>query len=129
MKVEQSYEGQVQTYLLDMDEGTVYTWDPPENEPREMGISTGEVSDFFSAMSMAEDVSLHNPKTIGSESVDGKDCLVVEFVDGEITLKAWLWKEKRFLVRLDIISPEQTTTIAFKNIDFGDIPDSVFELP
>jgi hypothetical protein len=61
--------------------------------------------------------------------VDGKDCLVVEFIDGEITLKAWLWKEKRFLVRLDIISPEHTTTIAFKNIDFGDIPDSVFELP
>ena len=132
MKIETSYEGQVEVYLLDKDTRDVYRWVSPENEPRETGIAPGEVSDFVSAMTMAEGISFFNPTIIGSENLDGKDCLVVEYVVGaadDITIKAWLWKEKRFLVRQDLISSQGTTTIEFRNIYFGDIPDSVFELP
>jgi len=134
MRVELTSEGQtVQTYLLDMETGTVYMWHSPENIPQELGIATGEVSDFVSAMTMARGVAISNPMIIGTETTDGKECLVVECVygdvNGDLTTRAWIWKEHKFLVRYDIIGTERTHTIEFKNIDFGDIPDSMFELP
>ena len=130
MKTESSFEGQVSTYLL-MDTGDIYRWDSPENEPQEVRSVPEQVFGYVDAISFATWLSGENLTIIGSENIDGKDCLVVEYAsdDTESTMKAWLWKEKRFLVRLDLISPEGTTTIEFRNIDFGDIPDSVFELP
>ena len=63
-------------------------WIPPDNIPQEMGIAPGEVSDFVSAMSMANGISLSNPQVTGNENLDGKDCLMVEYVSGELTVKA-----------------------------------------
>ena len=53
MRVDTSHGQTVQTYLLDMEEATVNMWRSPENIPQELGIATGEVSDFVSAMAMA----------------------------------------------------------------------------
>jgi outer membrane lipoprotein-sorting protein len=129
MRIEYIQQGQtVETYLLDMEAKTSYWWKPPENKPSE-SVSPGELADFVSAMGMASAAASLNPRIIGTEITDGKECYLVECVSGEITIRAWIWKKHKFLVRNDLIGAEHTVTIEFKNIDFGNIPDSMFELP
>jgi hypothetical protein len=79
------------------------------------------------------------------ESWDGKNCKVtsVEFSAGE-TIKSWVWIEKGITIRYEMTgnienpqargdnSPEDTTiTMVYElhNFDFGDIPDSMFQVP
>jgi len=129
MRIEHTQEGQtVETYLCDYEEMASFYWTSPENIPKR-SVTPGEVGDFFSAMYMASIAADYNPRIIGTETTDGKGCYLVEYVDNEITLRMWIWKEHKFLVRSDLITASHTTTIEFKNIDFGDIPDSMFELP
>jgi outer membrane lipoprotein-sorting protein len=61
--------------------------------------------------------------------VDGKVCLVVEYSYGGAKIKSWIWKEHGFPVRTETTTADGTTIIEFKNIDFGNIPDSMFEIP
>jgi len=41
----------------------------------------------------------------------------------------WIWKEKGFPIRIEMTSIEGTFIIEYKNIEFTDVPDSMFELP
>ena len=71
----------------------------------------------------------YNPVIVGSEVVDGKDCWVVEASAEGVSTKYWIWKEKGFPVKVEVDTAEGKTTMEYKNIDFGNIPDSEFELP
>lgn len=129
MRIEHTQEGQtVETYLCDYEEMISFHWTSPENIPKR-SVTPGEVGDFFSAMYMATIAADYNPKIIGIEIIGGKECYLVEYVNGEMTVRAWIWKKHKFLVRHDVIGAEHTTTVEFKNIDFGNIPNSMFELP
>lgn len=129
MRIEHTQEGQtVETYLCDYKEMTSFHWTSPENVPKR-SVGPGEVGDFFSAMYMVSIAADYNPRIIGTDTTDGKECYLVEYVmDNEITVQMWIWKEHEFLVRNDLVT-SHTTTIEFKNIDFGNIPDSMFGLP
>ncbi len=129
MRIEHTQQGQtIETYLCDYEEMTSFHWTSPENIPKR-SVTPGEVGDFFSAMLMASIAADHNPRIIGTDTTDGKACYLVEYDINEISAQAWIWKEQNFLVRQDFIGAEYTTTIEFKNIEFGDILDSIFELP
>ncbi len=127
----QTVEGTIsaQGYLIDTDANTVYIWYSPGNIIEKSVIAPGEVTDFVSAMTWTKMIARSNPKIIGTETTDGKVCLVVEYVQGEITGKAWIWGKYPFLVRMELATTERKTTIEFKNIEFSNIPDSMFELP
>lgn len=95
-----------------------------------------------------EKVKVPEPKKIGEEKCDDKLCEVYEQElttkdekTGEETkfkTKCWFWKEKKIALKT-ITTTEgkdekgKITTIIieniYKNIDFKDIPDSVFALP
>jgi outer membrane lipoprotein-sorting protein len=49
-------------------------------------------------------------------------------VEGTAT-KMWIWEEYAFPIRVEVTTTEGKTTIEYKNIEFVDIPDSMFELP
>ena len=81
------------------------------------------------AMQDAESITNYNPKVVGTATIDGKDCLVVEYiVNGEPT-KMWLWQDYGFPLRVETTVPAGINIVESRNIDFTDIPDSVFELP
>jgi len=71
-------------------------------------------------------------KIIGSERIDSYDCEIYDFIDPRINMpsKVWLWKEKKFPVKVEIKSPNGVVTTTMKNIKV-DIPidDSEFTLP
>ena len=116
-------------YLIDLEARTIYMWTPPENKLVEIK-NAWEAANFNSPMLLTDSIALFNPQIVGSEAIDGKVCLVVEYVPGETARgKAWIWKEHPFLVRMELTQAEGTVTTEFKNIEFGDIPDSIFVLP
>jgi outer membrane lipoprotein-sorting protein len=82
-----------------------------------------------SATEEAESIPNYNPTILGTETIDGKVCLVVEYTVVEAATKAWIWEEHGFPIRVEVTTTEGTTTVEYKNIEFVDIPDSMFELP
>ena len=71
----------------------------------------------------------YDPTVIGTETYDGKECLVVEYSIDGVQTKMWLWKQYGFPVKVVTTTADATITVEYKNMDFGPIPDSVFELP
>jgi outer membrane lipoprotein-sorting protein len=44
-------------------------------------------------------------------------------------LKTWVWKEHGLPIRMERPITEGKVIIEWKGIEFGEIPDSMFELP
>lgn len=73
-----------------------------------------------------------NAQYLGSELIGGKRCDVYQFDDPNArgTVKAWVWKEKRFPVRLEIDGAQGNMVIEISNVLVGaGIRDTVFQLP
>ncbi|MBI4303960.1 MAG: hypothetical protein HY665_06455, partial [Chloroflexi bacterium] len=87
-------------YLIDRGANTVYVWYSPENEVEKMTKVPAQVA-LPSAMMFARVIAMSDPKIVGTETMDGKTCLVVEFASYELTGKAWIRVKSPFLVRLD----------------------------
>jgi outer membrane lipoprotein-sorting protein len=76
------------------------------------------------------DILDFNPDVLGTETIDGKSCTVIEWtIPGTGTMKEWIWTETGFPIKIESTTDQGTSTIEFTNIDFSDIPDSMFELP
>ena len=124
MRSEMTVEGQTIITLLDMDAHTMYLYYPDQNMAMGMTYEPGE-----SAMDEAQSIPDYNPTIIGTETLDGKECLVVEYTAGGETVKMWIWKEYGFPIRAEMTTSEGTTVMEYKNIEFVDIDNSMFELP
>jgi hypothetical protein len=125
-------------YFVDTEAETCFSWD----QNGEVGESSYpyaclDVLDYVSEIGLAKFIAESNPELIGTETIDGKSSLLIEFTyepesgQGTINGKAWIWKEKPFILRFEamISGVNGTLIMEFKNIDFGDIPDSIFEEP
>jgi outer membrane lipoprotein-sorting protein len=124
MRMETTAEGQLMVTLLDMDAHTMYMYYPDQNMAMMMTYEPAE-----SAMDEAQAVEDYNPTIIGHKTLDGKYCLVVEYtVEGQ-TATMWIWEEHGFPIRIEMTTAEGTVIMEYKNIEFVDIPDSMFELP
>ena len=116
--------------LIDIDARTTYQYIPAQNAAMKMPfVNTGSIMEEVFSMSK----SILN--IVGTESIDGKVCLVSEnFVPGG-TLKFWIWKEHGLPIRMEQPytgtdqPPGGKYTEEHKNFEFVDIPDSMFEPP
>ena len=128
-RIEMSAEGQTVIMLMDFDTDMMYMYSPAENMAIRMDLSGFEGI----ATEASEDILNFNPTIIGTETWDGKVCLVVEYttVFGEVEskIKQWVWKMYGFPIRTESTTGGQSAVIECRNIEFGDIPDSMFELP
>ena len=71
----------------------------------------------------------YQPTIIGSEILNGEDCLVFEWTAEGVQAKWWVSKADGFPRRVEMAMPEGVMIMEYSNIEFGDIPDSVFEFP
>jgi len=124
-RYDQSAGGSEVVQLLDYNAQTMYTYFPEQN----MAYRT----DFEQApqrpIEQSESDQQITPTVLGTETVDGKVCLVIEWSINDMTMKTWVWRDHGFPVRMEQVTPQGTTTMEWKNIEFGDIPDSTFQLP
>ena len=125
VRTEMTELGQTVVMLMDYDAGTMIMYMPDENFAYEVPFEP----ETTSAVEEAQAIAGYDYRVIGTETVDGKVCLVVEYDYDGVSAKAWIWKEHGFPIKIVTTTAEGTTTVEFINIDFSDIPDSMFELP
>lgn len=128
-RIEMSVEGQDMVMLIDSETETSYMYIPAENMAMKMDMSGFEGI----ATEAVNDIMDYNPTVIGTETWDGKVCMVIEYtivVEGvESKTKQWIWKEHGFPIRMEMIVGDIPAEMECRNFEFGDIPDSMFELP
>jgi outer membrane lipoprotein-sorting protein len=101
--------------------GMMYTYMPAQNMAMKIDVGDAPVSAVGELGSMQG----YDPKVVGTETLDGKKCQVIEIPDGKI----WVWEEYGFPIRSEMTLSEGKVTTEYRNIEFVDIPDSMFELP
>jgi hypothetical protein len=125
MRTEMSQGGQTTIMLMDMDARIMYTYMPDQN----MAIQMTWNPTTKSATDEAQSITSYNPTIIGTETIDGMLCTVVQYTVESQTAKMWLWQEHGLPVRVESTTPQGTVVMEYKNIQFTDIPDSTFVLP
>jgi hypothetical protein len=125
LRVDVELNGQETVFLADMEKETGYTYLPAGG----IAVRT-DFSDIPSSIKAdIDEVRQYNPTIIGTETVDGKSCTVVTYRDGSTDVKAWIWNDYGIFIKRELSESGNTVLIELKDIDFSEIPDSVFELP
>ena len=128
MREEMTMQGTTTVIIFDMDEKIMYTYMPDQNIAMKTTLNTSMIPE-----GNAGDTSKildYNPTIVGTETIDGKSCTVITWdIPGSGSMKEWVWTDKGFPLKMETTANGKTTVIEFKNIDFSNIPDSVFELP
>ncbi|MGD9116629.1 MAG: DUF4412 domain-containing protein [Dehalococcoidia bacterium] len=125
IRMEMDEQGQHIIYLSNYSTGKAYMYMPDQNMALEMDISQMNPPDYEAV----QDIPDYNYTIVGTETMDGKVCLVVEYSAAGATVKSWIWKQHGFPIRTESTTSEGKIIVVFKDIDFGDINDSLFELP
>jgi len=128
MRTELNTSGQTIILLANLSQRTIYQYLPSQNMA--MKIQSDKAPESLeSPLESIQDLKNNQATVVGTEKVDGKDCLVVEYNTGGTKIKSWIWEEKGFPVKMETSTPSGKMVTEFKNIEFVDIPDSMFELP
>jgi outer membrane lipoprotein-sorting protein len=128
-RMEMTSGGKNMVYLIDTGEQQAYMYFPSDNTAMKMDLSAAQEAAGESPTEQSESLTDYNPLIVGSEVLDGKDCLVVKYTAGTEEVKMWIWKDYGLTIKTESKTPEGTSTTELKNIEFGDIADSMFELP
>lgn len=129
MRIEGTFEGYTGVYLLDTAEELAYLYVPAQNIAMKMDWGKAKGTAGESPSEQSESIMKYNPVIVGTEVLDGKNCLVIEYTTETGKTKSWVWIEHGLLIRIESTTDEGTTVAEIKNIDFGGVPDSIFELP
>jgi len=131
MRTETMIQGQ-QVIMLGDSEDAMYTYYPDQNTAMKIDMSDGEIEEGVeqTPIQMLEEV-MDSVKIIGEEKIDNKLCTVIEYkmADQGLTQTMWLWQKYGIPIKVVTQTSQGTTTIEYRNIEFGNIPDSMFELP
>jgi outer membrane lipoprotein-sorting protein len=128
-RMEYVMEGVTTIAIFDMDENVMYTYMPDQNMAYKMTLDTSQMAHGAQVGDMP-DLLNHDPTIVGTEYIDGKECTVIAFTSDDMSIKLWIWTDTGFPIRTEGTAPDGTQSIMeYKNIDFSDIPDSVFEIP
>ncbi len=125
MKTKTTSQGQTVINIVDQDAQTMYMYMPDQNT----AFQTSYEETDLSPIDEIETVLQYDPVTTGTETIDGKSCMVIEYTMQDTSSTAWIWTDYGLPIKVVYSTPESTTTIEYKNIDFTDIPDSEFQLP
>jgi outer membrane lipoprotein-sorting protein len=125
MKSETTMEGQIVINITNHETRTIYMYMPDQNMAFVMTYDQAQESPIDETQA----ISQYHPQITGTETIDGKVCLVVEYSVQGTSTKMWIWQEYGFPLKVVTETDQGTTTIEYKNIEFTDIPDSEFQLP
>ena len=123
IRVEMAAGGVTVITILNGD--TMYMYYPKRNMAMKMDTSGAPES----AVEDVGSIGKYRPRVIGTETMDGKICTVVEYVTPEGRTKMWIWQKHGFPIRTEMTTGDGTIIMEYKNIQLGEIPDSMFKLP
>jgi outer membrane lipoprotein-sorting protein len=114
--------------IINEDKQEMYSYFPEVNRGVKCDINTSARESALEEYSIEN----RNPMVIGTEIIEGKPCTVVEY-DARIgagRMKSWIWQKHGMPIKTELTTVEGTIIRTdYKNIEFDDIPDSLFEPP
>jgi hypothetical protein len=114
--------------IFNMDENVMYMYYPDQKMAMKQALDPSQIPQGSTEDTDA--ILNYNPTVVGTETIDGKVCTVITYdMPGEGSVKTWIWNDKGFPLRMEMNTSAGNTTIEFTNVDFSDIPDSMFQLP
>ena len=129
IRMEGEVKGEEMIVIIDNDERVAYTYIPAQDLAVKLGLDEAEEIEDVQEGSMKEqsaELPEMQPVVLGVETIEGKECIVVEYnMDEERTGKMWIWREHGLPIRVEF----EETVIRATNIDFGEVSDDKFELP
>jgi hypothetical protein len=125
IRLESTQQGLATVTLIDTSAKTTYVYIP--------SAKTASRTEFDSSVQTIADrakgVITYNPVALRQEVLDRKDCIVIQYEQPQWgTVREWVWKENGFPIRIEPANAE-LPKIECMNIDFNEIPDSMFEVP
>ncbi|MGD0780441.1 MAG: hypothetical protein ABR954_06680 [Dehalococcoidales bacterium] len=122
-RIEQPSSGLV--LLINFEDQTMYLYSLQQK------IASSENFDATQAPENPSTMLEYSPKIVGTETIDGETCTVIEYTYAyeQASVKTWISNDTGFPLRMESSASGVTTTVEWKNFDFTDISDSTFELP
>ncbi len=127
MRTEITQQGTNVVTFIDADAKTVYVYMAAQNLAMKMPFDPAQVPK--NPAEDARSIANSNARILGTETIDSKACSVIEFTSPQGSVKAWIWQDRGIPIRMEVTSSAGKTMVEYKNIDFADIPDSMFVLP
>jgi len=128
-RMEGTFDGRDMVYLVDAGKQIAYMYMPAENMAMKISLGKAKETAGESPIEQSGSVEKYNPVTLGSEVLDGKSCLVVEYTAEGTEVKMWIWEKYGLPIKTESTTAQGTSIVELKNIDFGNISDRMFELP
>jgi outer membrane lipoprotein-sorting protein len=130
MRVEMTYQEQDAVAIIDKDAQVAYLYVPSQNMASKTDLQgQGTMSvNFLPATEWSKSILASSKSAVvATETIDGKDCLVVENTEDQAgKMKMWIWKEYGLPIRMEVMD---NAIFEWKNMEVVSIPDSMFELP
>ena len=125
MRIETVSEGSNLIVLVNYNTNRLYKWCVDEKfavrgKMEEAGIA---------APSQAGSCLNHDPYLSGTETMDGKSCLKVDYTIDETVNTMWIWETQGLPVRWESHNLEGISVVEYRNYDFSDVSDGIFQLP
>lgn len=131
IKMEGEINGNISMVFLNSKEGKAHIYDVSQENILETDIEN--VADILDSSMKTHSLELLNkdPHIIAREKIEGKECLVVEYSEEGRTGKIWIWEDQGLPIKVNppTINRMGVTSWEAKNIEFAELPDSVFEIP
>ncbi len=120
------YGEQTVVIIADFGAGTMYMLYPDLAMAMEIPFDPAMVE---SPIAESQYIPDYDYTILGTEVVDGRECMKVQYTSAEGTVTMWIWKAYGFPIKIEVATPQGTFTSEFRDIRFGDIDDSLFEVP
>jgi len=118
--------GETVVMIADFGAGTMYLLYPDLATAMEIPFDPGAVE---SPIAESQSIPDYDYTILGTEVVGGEECMKVQYSSPEGTVTMWIWVDNGFPIKTEVATPQGTFTSEFSNIEFGDIDDSMFEVP
>ena len=128
-KIRMEMSAQEQEVVFLTDQETSYMFFPVQNRATKIDLDQSQEVIDGSIKEQSLALLEYNPVVLGSEKVDNKDCLIVQYSINDYQAKMWIWKEYGLPIKTEISTEQGLIKNQVKDIEFVDIPDNVFQLP
>ncbi len=101
IRMEGTFEGRSMVYLVDVDKQLAYMYFPTENTAMKIDLARAQEVSGESPTEQSESIVKYNPVILGTETLDGKSCLVIEYTVEPVEVKMWVWKKYGLSVKTE----------------------------
>lgn len=116
--------------IFDKNKNVAYLHEPMQDSASKIDVNEGAVELMWASLELrSEKILDKDPTIVASDTIDGEECLVVEYSDGESQGKMWISKEHGIPLRVE---PGETSIDLkyweVRSIDLNELPEEAFTI-